>query len=1330
MSVSSLSGASSHAFHPSSVGTSTLDSSKIPIIHVDTYVIDITYVVHRENQTKNNTITKIEEPAQFLKVEDVGEDTSALMTCIHEKVEDMAKDTSASTTLTSEEEPEELGNNNSALTTCSVIEGSSIDPCVETTYVTEAQLDATSEGEVDQTSSSSSNASQSSVSQLPATDCNNSNRSSSIIAPTETLTPRRLTKRAIQIAQSKALSPAADEPASPSRDDRYEEAFPTISSSDVGQDRENIAKTSAMPHESSPRVPSFDADEGISRGQRKNTWRAYSKGCSNHIGIMDIREELRAYKSTEKGSIDTEEMVNVLSSMEAANILSSGGAAVSTASVSLAGVFLTTGVPTVSGCFLIVNAIFTTASMVKPYTRRSRGITIGSSWPMRIPIISAKDKGKEKVTKTKVPKKKKLREQIDARLARELEEEFVRENQKLSEQAARDSEIARIHVEEELKLMIKGLDRSNEVIAKHLSEYEQAEADLFVGEKIELISELVKYQDHLAEILKYQAQQSKPSSKTKQRKFYMSVLKNFVPMSSKEESKRVKRLGIKLDQGSSKRVKISHTSRSKPSQEQQFKSSEGVSEEEFKGMMQLVPLEEVYIEALQAQQLEPKVYDGSVIQKTNAIVIRDSGETIMLEDESRSKMLQKQKDPMMSEKKVNTKLVDYADLNRLSQDFETRFVPQTKLSAKQAFWSQNSDNSEEPNLSTRPTLVEVPNKLPKVSIVNSSLKKLKFHLASFDVVVKERTTGTTITVGTCGFEHTKACFMDELIPFVKALKGLFNSFDQYLIDELTGVQNVKCLRSKDEAPDFIIKFLKMIQVRLKVGISHETSVARSSQQNRIIERCNRTLIEAPLTMLIYAQALLFLWAEAVATACYTQNRSIARVHHGKTPYELFHNKLHELSFLHVFGALCYPTNDSENLGKLQPKADIGIFIGYAPTKKAFWIYNTRTRQIAETIHVDFDELTAMAFEQSSSGPVLHEMTPTTISLGLVPKSTSLTPFVPPVDPPTPKVIALIAKVVTLELAESTSSPSSTTVDHDAPSPSKSQTTLKTQPSVIPQDVEEDNQDIEFAYMGNDLLFVMLIPNVASDQSSSTVSSHIIVHPDHQIPQHNSKWTKDHPFDNIIDQLSRLISTRLQLHEQALFCYYDAFLTSVEPKTYKDALTQSYKVMVLTLKWIYKVKLDELGGILSNKDRLVARGYRQEEGINFEESFAPVARLEAIRIFLAYAAYKNMVIYQMDVKTAFLNGNLREDVYVSQPNRFLDQDNPNHMYKLKKALYGLKQALRAWYDMLSSFLLSQDFSKGSMDPKLFIHRNGNDILQVKERSRKGQNWIKTGQKREA
>ncbi|GJX73917.1 retrovirus-related pol polyprotein from transposon TNT 1-94 [Tanacetum coccineum] len=161
----------------------------------------------------------------------------------------------------------------------------------------------------------------------------------------------------------------------------------------------------------------------------------------------------------------------------------------------------------------------------------------------------------------------------------------------------------------------------------------------------------------------------------------------------------------------------------------------------------------------------------------------------------------------------------------------------------------------------------------------------------------------------------------------------------------------------------------------------------------------------------------------------------------------------------------------------------------------------------------------------------------------------------------------------------------------------------------------------------------------------------------------------------------------------------------------ELIPRPNKVMVITLKWIYKVKLDELGGILKNKARLAARGYRQEEGINFEESFALVARLDAIQIFLAYAAHMSMIVYQLDVKTTFLNGILCEEVYVSQLDGFVEQENPNHVYKLKKALYGLKQAPYVWYDLLSKFLLSWEFSKGTVDPTLFIKRQGKDILLI-------------------
>nr|GFA51168.1 hypothetical protein [Tanacetum cinerariifolium] len=202
-----------------------------------------------------------------------------------------------------------------------------------------------------------------------------------------------------------------------------------------------------------------------------------------------------------------------------------------------------------------------------------------------------------------------------------------------------------------------------------------------------------------------------------------------------------------------------------------------------------------------AQQLKLKLYDGCVIEKSEAIVVPDTEETLLLAEESCSKMIEKQNDPKMTEKKVVTKPINYDILNKLSTDFETWFVSQTESSAEQAFWSQYSVQTDEPNLSGT-TTVEVPNELPKVSMVNSCLKKLKFYLASFDMVVKKRTTATAITEGTWGFKHTKACFRNDIIPFVKSLKELFTSFDQFLIDEVTEVQNRDTWSSQESAPTF------------------------------------------------------------------------------------------------------------------------------------------------------------------------------------------------------------------------------------------------------------------------------------------------------------------------------------------------------------------------------------------------------------------------------------------------------------------------------------------------------------------------------------------------
>ncbi|GKA72533.1 retrovirus-related pol polyprotein from transposon TNT 1-94 [Tanacetum coccineum] len=377
------------------------------------------------------------------------------------------------------------------------------------------------------------------------------------------------------------------------------------------------------------------------------------------------------------------------------------------------------------------------------------------------------------------------------------------------------------------------------------------------------------------------------------------------------------------------------------------------------------------------------------------------------------------------------------------------------------------------------------------------------------------------------------------------------------------------------------------------------------------------------------------------------------------------DKKPNLSFFHVFGALCYPTNDNDDLGKLDAKADNHIFVGFTPVKKAFRIYNKRTQKIIETIHVSFDELTAIAFEQFSSGHGLQCMTLATYSSGLVPNPVSQQPCIPPnrydwdhlfqsmfdeyFNPPlivvTPVQDAVAPRAVVLA-----DSPISSSIDQDALSTSIPSTQEQEHSPTISQGFEESPKTPNFH---DDPL------NESPHEESTSQGSSSNVRQTYTLFEHLGTWTKDHPIANIIGNPSRSVSTRKQLQTDAMWCYFDAFLNSV--------------------------KTDEIGGVLKNKARLVAQGFRQEEGINFEESFAPVARIEAIRIFVAYAAHNNMMIYQMEVKTDFLNGELKEEVYVSQPEGFVDQDNPSHVYKLKKALY--------------------------VDPTLFTWHAGNDILLV-------------------
>nr|GEU36940.1 hypothetical protein [Tanacetum cinerariifolium] len=401
-----------------------------------------------------------------------------------------------------------------------------------------------------------------------------------------------------------------------------------------------------------------------------------------------------------------------------------------------------------------------------------------------------------------------------------------------------------------------------------------------------------------------------------------------------------------------------------------------------------------------AQRIKPTLYDGFVLSNTHvAMPMINDEETLILEEESRSKMSKKAKDPEVIAKKISHKPINYDKLNSLTDDFGKHFSPQQELSAEQAFWFHILNPTIEPSY-TPPVIVDVPSELPKVSLVNANLKKLKFYLAQFDSVVKKRTTPNALDEGEWGFEHTKTVFNNENFPFLKSLKDIFNVFDKDLLNGIT---------------------------------------------------------------------------------------EVAAVQHSR--------------------------------------------------------------------------------------PELHFMTHATSSIGLVSKPVSQQPCIPP--------------------------------NRD--------------------DWNRLFQPMFDEYFNPPIIVVSSVQEAATPRAEVLAVSPVLISITHDAP------------------------------------------STIEPKNFKQAMTEPSLIDAMN---------EEIHEFERLKARLVAQGFKQEEGINFEESFALVAKIEAIRIFVANAARKNMTIYQMDVKTDFLNGELKEEVYVSQPAGFVDQDNPSHVYKLKKALYGLKQAPRA------------------------------------------------------
>nr|GEZ80914.1 hypothetical protein [Tanacetum cinerariifolium] len=415
----------------------------------------------------------------------------------------------------------------------------------------------------------------------------------------------------------------------------------------------------------------------------------------------------------------------------------------------------------------------------------------------------------------------------------------------------------------------------------------------------------------------------------------------------------------------------------------------------------------------------------------------------------------------------------------------------------------------------------------------------------------------------------------------------------------------------------------------EVGITQQFSAARTPQQNGVVERSNRTLVEAARTMVTFANLPSFLWAEAIAIACFTQNCSIIQKRFDKTPYELMNKIKPNIKFFRVFGCRCCLLNDYEDVEKLKAKRDIGVFVGYSKESAAFRIYNKRTRKIHESVNVNFDDISEMASKQFSLEPGLSNLNE---------RKKSSNPFVSKVSEASKKDLEDLFQDFYDEYFDSSKIMKSPT------------THVESSNVEIPSPEEEVFHEIFESFQGESF------SSFSNDDVQQSLEEVIL-------PQTN---TQSIPI-NMIHVCDEASTSHNVFNERLEDAYFDATLRDVDwVSAMQEELDQFARLKVWRLvprpegksviktKWIFKNKKDESNLVIRIIARLVAVGYSQQEGIDYDETFAPVARIKAIRLFLAYATHKDFTVYQMDVKTTFLNGILKEEVYVGQPPSFVSK----------------------------------------------------------------------------
>ncbi|KAJ9557546.1 hypothetical protein OSB04_012160 [Centaurea solstitialis] len=567
------------------------------------------------------------------------------------------------------------------------------------------------------------------------------------------------------------------------------------------------------------------------------------------------------------------------------------------------------------------------------------------------------------------------------------------------------------------------------------------------------------------------------------------------------------------------------------------------------------------------------------------------------------------------------------------------------------------------------------------------------------------------------------------------------SYCLVIIDDYSRFTWVFFLRTKDETSGLIKPFVKRVenQVNLRVkvirsdngtefknadlnsfceekGIERQFSAPRTPQQNGVAERRNRTLIEAARTMLADSKLPITFWAEAVNTACYVQNRVHVVKSKGKTPYELFKNKKPFIGFFVPFGCPCSILNTKTHLGKFDSKADDGFFVGYSIQSKAVRVFNTVSRTIEESDNVKFNEHTPNVH---GTGPDwLFDIDSLTNSLNMS-NAVDTGPIIKEKETDTPFVLFPPSTISSEEKESETEVQEDASEHQEGDKETEETPQLESNVENEPGDTSEITQ-----------------PDPSESDPDDSNLGEILS----EEPLHLTRTQKNHPASQVIGDVASPMITRKQSREAGYVNTHSGmlscFLSQNEPKKVLDAMKDPSWIeamqeellqfvlqhvwdlvdlpkghRVIGTKWIFRNKTDERGIVIKNKARLVAQGYTQEEGIDYDDVFAPVARIEAIRLFLAFASYKGFKVYQMDVKSAFLYGTIDEEVYVCQPPGFEDPKYPDRVCKLRKALYGLHQAPRAWYDTLSSYWLENKFERGVIDKTLFIKRTKTDMLLV-------------------